>query len=150
MSCTVYKCRWCGAELFCRCPGPHDVRWYDCTSTGCMLNRRGPRLDGVTPAMDEPGALRVRLRDHQTSSGSGNNYTVALVTAERAECAAFARMALAVKLRELDAVCIERDRLIAKVDELTKECREIAVNCQQRDADLEWAIDGKPVPRRRA
>lgn len=97
---------------------------------------------------DAPGMLRVKLRDEQTSSGSGNNYSVVLVVAERAERAAFARQALAVKLRELDVVCAERDRLSAEANRITRECRELAIHCERHDSDLEWVIDGKPVSRR--
>ena len=96
---------------------------------------------------DEPGALRARLRDFQKVSGSGNDYSVVRVVAERAENAAFARTALAVKLRELDVTCAERDRLSAVADQLTRDCREIAIHCERYDADLEWAIDGKPTRR---
>lgn len=94
---------------------------------------------------DAPGVLRVRLRDDQTSSGSGNNYPTALVVAEHAERAAFARMALAVKLRELDAVCAERDRAAAEAERIVKECRVLAAQCEYRDSnlDLDQAIGGR-------
>lgn len=92
--------------------------------------------------VDGPGMLRVRLRDDQTVSGSGNNFATALVVAEHAERAAFARQALAVKLRELDVVCAERDRLVAVAHRITRECRDLAVHCERHDADLEAAIRG--------
>jgi hypothetical protein len=91
---------------------------------------------------DAPGMLRVRLREDQTVSGSGNNYPTALVVAEHAERAAFARQALAVKLRELDGVCAERDRLDAIASRISQECRDLAVHCTTRDADLDMAIRG--------
>lgn len=91
---------------------------------------------------DKPGMLRVRLRDDQKSSSSGNDYAVVQVVAEHAERAAFARQALAVKLRELDEVCAERDRLIVLASEISKQCRDLAVHCEHRDADLEAAISG--------
>lgn len=92
---------------------------------------------------DAPGMLRVKLAEHQTSSGSGNNFATALVVAEHAERAAFARMALAVKLRELDAACTARDQAGARVDALARECRVLANECQVRDQDLVAAIDGR-------
>lgn len=88
---------------------------------------------------DSTGMLRVRLRDDQTSSGSGNNFPTVLVVAERA---AFARQALAVKLRELDVVCAERDRLDLEASRISKECRDLAAHCTERDSDLEAAIRG--------
>jgi hypothetical protein len=91
---------------------------------------------------DEPGSLRVRLREHQTVSGSGNNYAVVRVVAEHAERAAFARQALAVKLRELDEVAAERDRLAERARLLALECRDIAIHCERHDADLDAAING--------
>jgi len=92
---------------------------------------------------DAPGMLRLRMRDDQTSSGSGNNYATVLVVAEHAERAAFARAALAVKLRELDVVCAERDRLDREASRISRECRELAIHCEQHDADLEAAIRGQ-------
>lgn len=91
---------------------------------------------------DAPGMLRVRLRDDQHVSGTGHSYPTVLVVAEYAERAAFARSALAVKLRELDVVCAERDLLAAQVDRLAKECRDLARHCEQNDADLDAAIRG--------
>lgn len=91
---------------------------------------------------DAPGMLRAKLRDHQTSSGSGNNFPTVLVVAEHAERAAFARTALAVKLHELDEVCTERDRLSTLADQLTRECRDLAIHCGRFDADLDAAING--------
>lgn len=92
--------------------------------------------------VDAAGMLRVRLRDDQTASGSGNNFPTVLVVAEHAERAAFARQALAVKLRELDAVCAERDRLDLLAHNITKECRDLAIVCGEKDAALESAIRG--------
>ena len=92
---------------------------------------------------DEPGMLRVRLREDQRSSGSGNNYPTALIVAEHAERAAFARQALAVKLRELDVVCTERDRLSELASQISKECRDLALHCERFDADLDDAISGR-------
>jgi len=92
---------------------------------------------------DAPGMLRVRLRDDQRISGSGNNYPTALVVAEHAERAAFARQALAIKLRELDGVCSERERLDAIASRLAKECRDLAAHCERHDADLDAAIHGE-------
>lgn len=92
--------------------------------------------------VDAPGMLRVRLRDDQTASGSDNNYPTVLVVAEHAERAAFARTALAVKLRELDFVCSERDRLNNLSHILTKECRDLALECETLDANLTAAIRG--------
>lgn len=97
----------------------------------------------MTQVADAPGMLRVRLRDDQTSSGSGNNYPTVLVVAEHAERAAFARQALAVKLRELDEVCTERDRLDSLASRITRECRDLAVHCERHDADLDAAISGR-------
>lgn len=94
------------------------------------------------PIIDGPGMLRVKLRDDQTLSGSGNNFATALVVAEHAERAAFARMALAVKLRELDRVCAERDRLAEQARLISQECRDLAVYCERHDADLDAAIRG--------
>ncbi len=94
------------------------------------------------PISDAPGMLRVKLRDDQTASGSGNNYATALVVAEHAERAAFARMALAVKLRELDQVCAERDRLDGLASRIVRECRDLAVYCERHDSDLDAAIRG--------
>lgn len=94
----------------------------------------------MTKVTDEPGMLRVRLRDDHT--GSGNNFATALVVAEHAERAAFARQALAVKLRELDVVCTERDRLNTLASSISKECRDLAIYCEQHDADLRAAIRG--------
>lgn len=91
---------------------------------------------------DAPGMLRVRLREHQKVSGSGNNFAVVLVVAEHAERAAFARQALAVKLRELDAVCAVRDRASAEADRISYECRDLAIHCERFDADLDAAING--------
>lgn len=91
---------------------------------------------------DAPGMLRVRLRDDQTSSGSGNNFATTLVVAEHAERAAFARAAFAVKLRELDGVCAERDRLDALASRIANECRDLAIHCERHDADLDAAIRG--------
>ena len=91
---------------------------------------------------DEPGMLRVRLREDQTSSGSGNNFATVLVVAEYAERAAFARQALAVKLRELDSICAERDRLNDLSRRISQECRDLAVHCERHDADLNAAIRG--------
>jgi hypothetical protein len=92
---------------------------------------------------DKPGMLRVRLRDDQKISGSGNNYPTVLVVAEHAERAAFARQALAIKLRELDVVCAERDRLSDVANRITKECRDLAIHCERHDADLEASIRGE-------
>lgn len=97
----------------------------------------------MTAVSDAPGMLRVRLRDDQTSSGSGNNYPTVLVVAEHAERAAFARQALAVKLRELDEVCAKRDRLDEQAWQITRECRDLAVHCERHDADLDAAIRGQ-------
>lgn len=96
----------------------------------------------MTKVEDSAGMLRVKLRDHQKISGSGNNYPTVLVVAEHAERAAFARTALAVKLKELDVVCAERDRLDLIAHNLTKECRELAIHCERFDADLDMAING--------
>ena len=95
-----------------------------------------------SPITDAPGMLRVKLRDDQTVSGSGNNFATALVVAEHAERAAFARMALAVKLRELDQVCAERDRFAEQARQISQECRDLAVHCERHDADLDAAIRG--------
>lgn len=92
---------------------------------------------------DASGMLRVRLRDDQTASGSGNNYPTVLVVAEHAERAAFARQALAIKLRELDEVCAERDRLNAEAARISRECRDLAIHCTTHDNDLDAAIRGK-------
>ncbi len=92
--------------------------------------------------IDAPGMLRVKLRDDQTVSGSGNNYPTVLVVAEHAERAAFARIALAVKLRELNDICVERDRLNDVVNQLVRECRDLAIHCERHDADLDAAING--------
>lgn len=91
---------------------------------------------------NEPGSLIVRLRDHQKISGSGDNYAVVRVCAEHAERAAFARKAFAIKLRELDQVCVERDRLSLLAHNITKECRDLAILCERHDADLDSAING--------
>lgn len=91
---------------------------------------------------DEPGSLRVRMREHQKVSGSGNNYAVVRVVAEHAERAAFARQALAVKLRELDVVAAERDRLAEEARRIAIECRDLAIHCERHDADLDAAING--------
>jgi len=96
----------------------------------------------VSAVEDKEGMLRVRLRDDQKISGSGNNYPTVAVVAEHAERAAFARTALATKLRELELVCNERDRLNAVAQQLAYECRDLAANCTQHDADLEAAIRG--------
>ena len=87
--------------------------------------------------------LRVRLREDQRVSGSGNNYSTVLVVAEHAERAAFARQALAVKLRDLDVVCEERDRLDCEASRLSRECRDLAIHCERFDADLDAAINGQ-------
>ncbi len=92
----------------------------------------------MTAIEDAPGMLRVRLRDDQTSG----SYPTVLVVAEHAERAAFARSALAVKLRELDEVCAERDRLDAIASRISTECRVLAIHCQGNDAALESAIRG--------
>lgn len=92
---------------------------------------------------DEPGMLRVRLRDDQRVSGSGNNYPTALIVAEHAERAAFVQQALAVKLRELDVVCAERDRLDAIANRISNECRDLAKNCVNNDSLLDSAIAGR-------
>lgn len=97
----------------------------------------------MTVISDAPGMLRVRLRDDQKVSGSGNNYPTALVVAEHAERGAFARQALAVKLRELDEVCAERDRLDVIASRLSQECRSLAVHCERHDASLDAAIRGE-------
>lgn len=86
--------------------------------------------------------LRARLKEGQTSSGSGNNFPTVLVVAAHAERAAFARRALAVKLRQLDEVCSERDRLDGEAGKLAKECRDLAIHCERFDADLDAAING--------
>lgn len=91
---------------------------------------------------DQEGMLRVRLRDDQTSSGSGNNFPTVLVVAEHAERAAFARQALAVKLRELNEICAERDRLADLARQIQQECRTLAIHCERYDADLDAAISG--------
>lgn len=92
---------------------------------------------------DAPGMLRAKLRADQASSGSGNNYPTVLVVAEHAERAAFARQALAVKLRELDVVCAERDRLNDEARRIQQECRDLAIHCEVHDAHLESAISGR-------
>jgi hypothetical protein len=95
---------------------------------------------------DEPGMLRVRLRETGPGSnhgGSGNDFATALVVAEHADRAAFARQALAIKLRELDAACTERDRFGLIAHNITKECRDIAIHCERFDADLDAAINGQ-------
>jgi hypothetical protein len=95
---------------------------------------------------DDPGSLRVRLRDTgpgSNISGSGNDFATVRVVAEHAERAAFARTALAVKLRELDVVCAERDRLSEQARLITQECRDLAIYCERHDADLEAAINGQ-------
>jgi hypothetical protein len=95
---------------------------------------------------DAPGMLRVRLRDTGPGSnhgGSGNDFATALVVAEHADRAAFARQALAVKLRELDAASAERDRYGLMAHNLAKECRELAIHCARFDADLDTAINGQ-------
>ena len=100
----------------------------------------------MTTVVDAPGMLRAKLRESgpgSNISGSGNDFATVLVVAEHAERAAFARQALAVKLRELDVVCAEHDRLVAEVDRLTRECRDLAVYCERFDADLDWAINGQ-------
>lgn len=97
----------------------------------------------MSNVVDGPGMLRVRMRPEQTISGSGNNYATVLVVAEHAERAAFARQALAVKLRELDVVCAERDRLHEMASRITGECRDLAVHCERHDADLDAAIRGQ-------
>lgn len=91
---------------------------------------------------DAPGSLRMRMRDDQTASGSANNYAVVSVMTEHARRAAFARAALWVKLRELDEVCAERDRLDDASRRLVQECRDLAVHCERFDADLDAAIRG--------
>jgi hypothetical protein len=63
--------------------------------------------------------------------------------AEHADRAAFARQALAVKLRELDAASAERDRYGLLAHNLAKECRDLANHCAQFDADLDMAINGQ-------
>jgi hypothetical protein len=95
-----------------------------------------------TKVEDEPGSLRVRLRDDQKVSGSGNNYAVVRVVAEHADRAAFARQALAIKLRELDAVAAERDRLAEEARRIAIECKDLAIHCERFDADLDAAIRG--------
>jgi hypothetical protein len=97
----------------------------------------------MSPVKDAPGMLRAKLREEQTSSGSGNNYPTVLVVAEHAERAAFARHALAVKLRELDVACAERDRLHDEARRIHQECRDLAEHCQIHDAHLEAAISGR-------
>lgn len=91
----------------------------------------------------DAGMLRVRLRDDQTRSGSGNNFATALVVAECAERAAFARQALAVKLRELDVVCDERDRLGVEANRISRECRDLVDACAAHDQNLDDAIRGR-------
>lgn len=91
---------------------------------------------------DGPGMLRLKMREHQKASGSGNDFATVLVVAEHAERAAFARQALAVKLRELDAVAAERDRLADQARLIGEECRTLAIYCERFDADLDAAING--------
>lgn len=93
----------------------------------------------TTSVTDAPGMLRVRLRDDQQSG----TYPTVLVVAEHAERAAFARQALAIKLRELDAICAERDRLDEIAAGICRDCRTLALNCEGSDADLEAAIRGR-------
>lgn len=91
----------------------------------------------MTVVKDAPGMLRVRLRDEHPCG-----MPTALVVAEHAERASFARAALAVKLRELDVLATERDRLIAEVSRVSRECRDLAIHCERFDADLDLAING--------
>lgn len=106
------------------------------------VDDRSPRV-----VVDAPGMLRARLRDPGRPggniSGSGNDFATVRVVIEHAERAAFARQALAVKLRELDEVCAERDRLSDEAHRITRECRDIAICCERHDADLEAAINGQ-------
>jgi phosphoribosylformimino-5-aminoimidazole carboxamide ribonucleotide (ProFAR) isomerase len=83
---------------------------------------------------DAPDMLLVRLRDGRMAA--------ALVVAEHAERAAFARYALAIKLRELDEAVAQRDVAQELVDRVVKECRDLAVHCERHDADFEAAIRG--------
>lgn len=91
---------------------------------------------------DGPGMLRARLRDEQRASGSGNDFATVLVVAEHAERAAFARQALAIKLRELNAKCEEREYIIAEVARVQKECQALARECAAYDYDLDQSIRG--------
>lgn len=91
----------------------------------------------------DAGMLRVKLLESQKSSGSGSDFATALVVAEYAERAAFARQALAVKLRELDVVCDERDRLGVEANRISRECRELVDACAAHDQNLDDAIRGR-------
>ena len=100
----------------------------------------------MTAVNDEPGMLRVRLRDTGPGShhgGSGNDFATALVVAEHADRAAFARQALAVKLRELDVACAHREHWSERARLITQECRDLAIHCERFDADLDAAINGQ-------
>ena len=88
---------------------------------------------------DAPGMLRARLHDENARNG----LATVLVVAEHADRAAFARTALAVKLHELDAACVARDNAEQRVDALMRECRDLANECEVRDADLVAAIKGR-------
>lgn len=82
-------------------------------------------------------ALRVRMYDD--ALGMAN----AIVLAEYSERAAFAHQALAVKLRELDAALLERDRAAAAADRILRECRDLARHCAGRDDDVAAALEGR-------
>jgi DNA-binding transcriptional regulator PaaX len=87
---------------------------------------------------DAPGQLRAKLTDNPF-----NEMAAVSVVIEHAERAAFVRTALAVKLRELDAACEQRDHLQAEVNRLAKECRDLADACQADDDDLRQSVTGR-------
>lgn len=65
------------------------------------------------------------------------------VTAEAAERAAFARMALAVKLREFETAFIRYEAAADDVNRLRRECQKLAYECDTQDQSLRLAIEGK-------
>lgn len=91
----------------------------------------------MNTVVDAPGMLRAKLRDDHPYG-----LPTVLVVAEHAERAAFARQALAVKLRELDDVCAERERLIVEASRIQTQCRALSIHCERFDADLDAAING--------
>ncbi len=128
----------CGAG----CHGDVGVKPGDYLKGLSPLTARRSTVDNMPTIEDAPGMLRVKLREHQKASGSGNDFATVLVVAEHADRAAFARQALAIKLRELDAACAERDKYAEIARLLVEECRVLAIHCERHDADLDAAING--------